>query len=527
MAPPSTHLEREYKLDLELDRDLPDLRAVVARSVRLPDAELRTRYFDTADLRLWDLGITLRHRLEDGDGDAQGTWTLKLPRSPHGSGAQHRLSAASPKSALDRHELSWPGSSESVPAEITAIVHGTVRRSTLNALTELLTTRRRFDLYDRSGASWAELDDDIVTVAGGHRDGDRFRQIELELAGADHELAGPVLRALQRSGARRTQTPKVATALGVASATAADRSVLRGDATLGELVSSSLASGLRRLLEHDYRLRVDPLHPDEEDIHQARVAARRLRSDLKTLRAVLDPVWVRHTRTELRWLGETLGRVRDADVLGARLQTAAADGVDAGGYLELQTAVAAGRAAALQELRAALSSDRYVDLLGRLHAAARRPPLYSSGSPGVPAGGSAALGGLPAAKVAPRLVGVAWKDLRAKVRKAGEDPSDRQLHRIRIQAKQLRYAAELTAPVIGTRAGRVAGRAERLQAVLGAHHDAVGAGQWLSDTAATASPRAAFVAGQLFVTEQAHQQRGRRDWRQGWKPLDARPGWAH
>ena len=31
--------------------------------------------------------------------------------------------------------------------------------------------------------------------------------------------------------------------------------------------------------------------------------------------SVLDPVWVAQVRAELRWLGERLGPVRDADVL--------------------------------------------------------------------------------------------------------------------------------------------------------------------------------------------------------------------
>jgi CHAD domain-containing protein len=237
-------------------------------------------------------------------------------------------------------------------------------------------------------------------------------------------------------------------------------------------------------------------------------------------------VWVRHTRTELRWLGETLGRVRDADVLSARLQRAASDGADAGGYLELQATVATARAAALEEVRAAMSSDRYVDLLERLHSAADSPPLHASGSAVLPPGASA-LGDLPAAEVAPPLVGRAWKRLRAQVRKAGEHPSDRQLHRIRIQAKQLRYGAELTAPVLGRRARRLAAQAERLQEVLGSHHDAVGAGQWLSAQASTASPTAAFVAGQLFVAEQHHEQRDRHRWPKVWAPLASRPGWAH
>ena len=46
-------------------------------------------------------------------------------------------------------------------------------------------------------------------------------------------------------------------------------------------------------------------------MHQARVATRRLRSDLKTFRQVVDPEWDTSLREELQWLGGLLGTVRD------------------------------------------------------------------------------------------------------------------------------------------------------------------------------------------------------------------------
>ncbi len=63
------------------------------------------------------------------------------------------------------------------------------------------------------------------------------------------------------------------------------------------------------------RLDVDP-----EGVHQARVASRRLRSDLRTFRTALDPAWAEPLREELRWLGTVLGEARDADVLFDRMR---------------------------------------------------------------------------------------------------------------------------------------------------------------------------------------------------------------
>ena len=55
-------------------------------------------------------------------------------------------------------------------------------------------------------------------------------------------------------------------------------------------------------------------------MHQARVATRRLRSDLRTFRSLLDPEWTKSLRDDLKWLGRDLGAVRDAEVLLDRLR---------------------------------------------------------------------------------------------------------------------------------------------------------------------------------------------------------------
>ena len=64
---------------------------------------------------------------------------------------------------------------------------------------------------------------------------------------------------------------------------------------------------------------------DPEGVHQARVATRRLRSDLRTFGPVLDERWSEDLRAELRWLGAALGKVRDADVLTELLRSASTE----------------------------------------------------------------------------------------------------------------------------------------------------------------------------------------------------------
>jgi len=80
------------------------------------------------------------------------------------------------------------------------------------------------------------------------------------------------------------------------------------------------------------KAQVDALHTHEagapsgrhpEDVHQVRVAVRRLRAILRVSRSLFDPKWVDGLRRELKWLGTALGRVRDLDVLHAYLRSSA------------------------------------------------------------------------------------------------------------------------------------------------------------------------------------------------------------
>src|SRR5436190_23325302 len=89
----------------------------------------------------------------------------------------------------------------------------------------------------------------------------------------------------------------------------------------GDAVRAAMAAGVARLLRHDPGVRIGD---DPEDVHQARVATRRLRSDLRTFSPLLDGEWLEALRDELRWLGAALGAVRDADVLADRLRRQAA-----------------------------------------------------------------------------------------------------------------------------------------------------------------------------------------------------------
>jgi CHAD domain-containing protein len=216
------------------------------------------------------------------------------------------------------------------------------------------------------------------------------------------------------------------------------------------------------------------LGDDPEDVHQFRVATRRLRSDLQTFSRVLDREWVGALRAELRWLGGEVGLVRDADVLTDRLLIALAE--------------------------------------------AARAPVFATGPDG-PDGPADSSAGRLVAEVVHRQ----WRRLRRAADALPDPPSDADLHRVRILAKRCRYAAEAAVPVVGKPAARFASAVADVQTVLGDHHDAAVAEQWLRAAAAeVADPAAALAAGQLIALQRADNERLRAAWPPAWKAASAK-----
>ena len=407
---------------------------------------------------------------------------------------------------------------------------GIVRRSMLGRIVVLDSLRRRVVLQDANGTELGEIDDDLVTVAHGTEKGLSFRQIEFEFAGylspEDHDdLVHAVMKKLRKAGAHPETEQKFAKALGKATAHAATSRGLKGGrrrASVQDIVRLAINDGLERVLDHDYLLRLDPADPPVRAVHQARVACRRLRSDLKTYGPLLDQEWMQFTTTELRWIGGRLGEVRDIDVLADRLGLTDKDGdspeVDGSGHLQQRLAVQ--RRFASTRLAKDMESDRYLDLLDRLHAAALFPPFSEKGRS--PLSDRRVRPDDRATEVVPELVQVPWKRLRRRVRRAGAHPSDRQLHRIRIAAKQLRYASEAASPVIGDAAVQMAQRAEALQTVLGDHHDAVAAEEWLRTAAVEGNGMAGFAAGLRVAHERRLQRKLRHEWKDVWSELSSK-----
>jgi CHAD domain-containing protein len=517
------HLEREVKLEAGVAFSLPDLRDLLPGGIvrSLPEQRLHSVYVDTADLRLIRSGVTLRHRKDQGS-DGSEAWTLKLPDSPRGLG-------------LWRREIEVAGKWGSVPAELDSLVRAFRRTAPLQPVARLVTQRRRALLCGPAGEPLLEVDDDVVSVMDGRRVAARFREVEAEATPATTpQLLSRAVAVLEAAGAHTSpdQRPKVVRALGPRALEPPDvvPVAIGPSSPIGEVTRSVIAAGLLRMIGHDPDVRCSE---DAEAVHQLRVGTRRLRSDLRTFRLLLPPDWYEAVTSELRWLAALLGAVRDADVLHERLAQAAVclGPPDTEIASRLIARLDPERLAARAELRAALDQDRYTTLLERLAEAAQELPPLPGAPPDPSASGPDDAGSDalardapgrddPAAKVAPRLVARPWRHLAGAVRALEPEPSEEELHQVRIHAKRLRYACEAVAAAAGRPAARMAELAADLQGVLGDFHDAVVAEAWLRRAAAGVGSAEGVAAGLLIAAQRNEAEACRQRWPRCWAQLD-------
>jgi CHAD domain-containing protein len=499
-------VEREVKLGAWPGFELPDLDGVAPwlhtglGATRVLDAW----YYDAPDLRLLRAGVTLRYRRQD-DADT-GTWTLKVP-----------LGAGGP--SLERFELDIAGAPTTVPAELVRVVAGMLRRVESVRVARLQTRRVVVALHDGDGRAIGEVCDDEVSVMEDELVAARFRELEVESApGAPAALASAVVARLREAGAGEPDpTPKLARALGPRALGQPDPVVPPIDrhADSGTVVRAALAASVQRLLAHDpiVRLEAGPV-----GVHQARVSTRRLRSDLRTFADLVDTPWAESLRSELAWLADLLGGVRDLDVLGERLSKAV-NALDASlqpDAWRLLRHIARQRRQRYDELHVAMQSDRYFDLLDRLVAAAERPHLTE-------------LAAKPAADAIVSRASAPFHRLAKAANHLGRHASNEELHRARIRTKRARYATEAVARYVPA-AGRLAEAVAELQGVLGDQHDAVVAEGWLRDVVGlSVTRRQAFVAGLLAAAERVEAQRLAREWPSAWKAANRKKlrTWMH
>jgi CHAD domain-containing protein len=240
--------------------------------------------------------------------------------------------------------------------------------------------------------------------------------------------------------------------------------------TVGSLVRAYVAEQCTVLIDAEVTLR-----NREPVIHSTRVAARRLRSTLRTYAEVVDIARAGALSDELVWFAELLGEVRDLEVLEARLLADLAElppelviGPVAS---QIETELTTQRKVAWDAVAAVLDDDRYRRLLADLHRWRSDPPLTKEAK-------------APVGKIK-KYVKRANKKLDKRLDRAieahltGDPETDHLLHQARKAGKRARYAVELAAPFLGKKAGRIIAGRKDLQDVLGEHQDSIVAAEFL------------------------------------------------
>ncbi|MEO3872827.1 CYTH and CHAD domain-containing protein [Nonomuraea sp. B12E4] len=482
-----TEIERKYEID--------DGAAIVIESIAGPGGpivadEPRTwrlvaDYVDTPALSLAARGITLRRR----DGGEDAGWHLRLP--------------AAKDTRREVHEPLGVGVHQ-VPARLSRLLAAHVRGQELVHVATVETTRTTRRLRDRDGQVVAEIADDVVV---GHRldeDAQRstsWHEVEIELVNGPPELLDRLDPALRQAGAvRAAASSKLRRVLGDDLAQPPRRAAGR---TAGEVLVAYLRRQRDQLLTYDPLVRL--ADHDDDSVHKMRVAVRRTRSLLRTHARLLDRDRAGALDAELKWLADTLGDVRDLEVLTARFDRRLADrpaglGADPRWLEQLS----AREREARQTLKSALSTPRYFALLTDLDGFVSAPPFTPRAR-------------RRARRLSPRLVVKSWRKVLDKYARAERLPEGTEresaLHSTRKAAKRARYTAEATTPALGKPAAKLARRAEDLQEALGRYQDAVVAQRQLTEIADRPDPTPgdAFTLGLLLGTERGEAAEALRD----------------
>jgi len=467
-------VEWETKLMVDEKFSMPHLLGrTLARRV------FTSTYYDTPDHCLARACITLRYRLEGH----LGVWQLKLPLNGR------------------RREIELRGEAREVPLVFSEALVVHLEGKQLVPISILRTWRTGIRVQVAGGGE-ADVVLDSVSVLMGGQIVQRFRELEIEWLKGNSHIGNGLVEKLHKAGARpHDGRPKLFRAL---------------SASYGEPVAiperASVRECLRAYLSREVQVlkRFDPgtrLGGEPEDLHQMRVAVRRLRAVFRSVRRELDSTWEAPLVSGLSWLGQLFGFARDLDVQLEYFRSEAS-------HLNLRdrkplerfvSHLEEERAGAQRALVGEMKSARYLGFLSKLDQAVSEPVVVESD------------------RRIEDIAAGAFKKLSVAMRELPSVPSNADLHRLRIKAKRARYVSELAESSGGKSASRFIKVVKAYQDLLGTHHDAVLAEQYVREfVASLPGERAAFVAGLLMA--RAHQRRDhvRETFRSAWKRVKKR-----
>jgi len=336
----------------------------------------------------------------------------------------------------------------------------------------------RDDMYGRRARALLALDEDQTQTEAGKQAGLSERRVRYWLAAFREkrldvfpsrvlvEVAPPPLPPQPKAAPKPPKAPKLPKEPG-----------LDADDTMAEAARKTFYYHFLRMLHHEPGTRQGE---DIEELHDMRVATRRMRAAFRVFGDYLDMGKMKAFLKGLRRTGRTLGAVRDLDVFWQKTQQ----------YLEtlpperqndlepLRAVWETERERAREKMNAYLDSERYVQFKERFSEflqtpdAGALPPFSKKGEP-IPN----RLRHVVPVLVYQRLVAVRAYDEWV----TGEDVPLGRLHQLRIASKGLRYTLEYFQEVLGPEAKDAIQEIKGLQDHLGDLQDAVVASNLLRD----------------------------------------------
>jgi CHAD domain-containing protein len=426
-----------------------------------PPRRLVDSYRDSDDWRIARAGFVVRTRRRGRHDEV----TLKDNRPAEGSGLRQRLEVTE---VLPAAGLDALGDDGPVGRRLRAIV-GTRR---LREVLQVRTRRRPFALRV-GGVDVAEiaLDDTIIVVGTGQRPM-QLRRVEVEVQHDWLHALEPIVEQLRMTcglqPARLSKFEAGLLALGEEIPGTPDfgPTDVSATSTMGEVAYAVLRQQLAvlRAKEPGTRLGEDP-----EELHDMRVATRRLRADFSLFEGVL-PVRAQVFREELGWLARLLGAVRDLDVQLENLADMSQKEADPAlgpaddrrdSLAELAALLERERGDARTDMLDGLDSVRWDRLAKGLTVMAQQGPARRS-----LASRELAVIGLP------ELVLARHEKVTKAAKRAERSGVVTDFHALRIRCKRLRYALEFSGDVYGGRTSRFVRRLTVLQNELGDMQDA-------------------------------------------------------
>lgn len=445
-------------------------------------------YLETDDWRFQRAGYALRIRRLGRRREAVATLKGLDPASADTPGLRSRRELSERLGAVDLQTLL--GADGQVAARVRAVAGN----KPLLPLFEVRTRRRAFFLkIEGLPPGEIALDETAIRPNGGGSPA-RLRRVEIEVPPASLQGLEPFVQelrdacALQPAGLSKFDAGLLSSDLRPSAPERFGATEVESGMASGAVALAVLRRQFAAMLAKEPGTR---LGDDIEELHDMRVATRRLRAALSLFADVL-PETALKALEEIRWVGQGLGAVRDLDVqieqFGDWLE--AAEQEDREAFAILRSLLHEQRETARAAMLEMLDSRRYEAFVSRFSRTLRARHLARSG----PAAH-------PALALAPDLIETRFRSFRKAGDRISTDSPPTEYHRLRIRGKRLRYALEFLGDLYPGRTQPLIKRLVVVQDLLGLHQDADVAidrlRQFAFSSAEELDPRTIFVMGEI------------------------------